>query len=586
MNLRERASEFTDALLGDGTPEPRTRDREDVPGGYGLYQDARQIDTITPDENDLEKFWEQYQTCSLVRVAIRMYREDVTEPGYRVQTDNESLTAELESWLAECAIINGESDHDISELWDATITQKEVRGTALAEVVPQASNSNNIWGFRLINVSTVNAYTYENKAVLIRPADDELDDAVLTDSGEAAAYGQWDDDAIAGPFNDTDTVPLSQDDIVKLTQDGDTDDIFGTSTIAPVSKEIDELQQMLHDISQAIHSKGYPHWIFKLGEPNGDVSDPRAGIWPDEEMRNYRQSHKEGNWNIGQKDFVPGDVDVETISSDVPEIEELLDWYVEQIISAMPVPKFKIGHADSVNRDITKTQQEQYEHKVQAERRRLENTYQPLLKRKAREWGYSGSDVDSIALMIEEPRGENPLARDDFDAGEFKAFANGVQQLSGGSPEAIVTADEAREMLGLPTGDERDASDDAGEANAQLSKAPALDEDDEQVREQFEQLYGEPAVSTDSELADAHTFDEGDYVQGESSGGAWYGVVVDYKLDGCFNDRIDGDVEICANDEEAVYLIEDVSVETGEPAGSMKAHLEGSVDPWAGPENE
>lgn len=497
MDFPTRLSNAKEALLGDGEPAPRTRDREDVPGGYGLYRDSRFIDTITPSENDLEKFWEQYQNCSLVRIPIRMYREDVTEPGYRVDAENTDLVDELESWMAECAIINGESNHDITELWEGTITQKEVRGTALAEVVPKESDEDSIWGFRLINVSTVNAYTYDNKAVLIRPTDVDLEDTYLTDTGEAAAYGQWDDDAIAGPFSNTDTVPLSQNDIIKLTQDGDADDIFGTSTIAPVSKEIDELEQMLDDVSTAVHSKGYPHWIFKLGEPNGDISNPRAGVWPDEEMRKYQKSHEESQWTTGQKDFVPGDVDVETISSDVPEIEELLDWYVEEIISAMPVPKYKVGHADSVNRDITKTQQEQYERKVQSERRRLENTFQPLLKRKAREWGYSEGDVADISLEIAEPHEENPLARDDFDAGDFKEFASGVQQLSGGSPEAIVTPDEAREMLGLPTGDEHDDADenqgaDESEASAQLSNAPELDEDDEQVREQFESMYGEP----------------------------------------------------------------------------------------------
>lgn len=491
MDLTNSLSNVREAMLGHGEPDSQTDDRR---GGYGFYQDGREIDTITPDENDLEKFWEQFQVNPLVRMPIRMYSEDIVEPGYRVDADSDELEDELESWLSDCAIINGESHHDIVDLWRQCITQEEVRGTALVEIVPKADDPEEMWGFRLINVSTVNAYTYENKAVLIRPDDIEQEDVYLTETGEAAAYGQWDSDAIAGPFDSMDTIPLSQNDVIKLTQDGDTSDIFGTSSIAPVSAEIDELRRMLDDVSEAVHSKGYPHWIFKLGEPNGDVGDPRAGIWPDEEMRDYKEAHKEGNWSTGQKDFVPGDVDVSTISSDVPEIEELLNWYVEQIISAMPVPKYKVGHADSVNRDITKTQQEQYERKVQGERRRLESAFEPALERKARELGYGDELAESISLKIEEPREENPLARDDFSADDFANFARGVQQISGGNPQDVVAPDEAREMLGLPAQDGGDSPDESGETEAEAELLDDLDEDNEQVIEQFEQTYGEPAV--------------------------------------------------------------------------------------------
>ncbi|NHX41398.1 MULTISPECIES: phage portal protein [Haloarcula] len=500
MDFSNTFGNLREAVLGDGTPDTINEDRH---GGYGPYRDSREIDTITPDDEDLEKFWDQYQVCALVRVPIRMYGEDITEPGHRIEADSDELEDDMEEWLDECAIINGEADHSITELWDSCITQKEVRGTALVEIVPKLNNSDEMWGFRMINASTVNAYTYDNKAVLIRPDDIDQEDAVTTPRGEAAAYGQWDNDAIAGPFDSRKTIFLSQNDVLKMVQDGDTGDIFGTSSVAPVSSEIDELRQMLDDLSSAVHSKGYPHWIFKLGEPNGDVSDPRAGIWPDEEMKNYQMSHKEGNWSTGQKDFVPGDVDVETISSDVPEIEQLLDWYVEQIISAMPTPKYKIGHADSVNRDITKTQQEQYERKVKGERRRLEDMFEPTIKRKAREMGYGEAAVESIELKIQESTEENPLERDDFDADDFTSFAQGIERISGGNPQEVVAPEEAREMLGLPTDDGSPDAEGGGNADENGSEATEaalesemgeLSEDDEQVIEQFKETYGEPAV--------------------------------------------------------------------------------------------
>lgn len=486
MSIFDRISDAQEALLGDGTPDVQTRNKDD---GYSIFSDSYPIDTISPPEKDLEKYWEQYRTCALVRTGIRMYAEDVTEPGYRIDADDEALEENLEAWLEECAIIAGESDHDFTELLDASIVQKEVRGTMIDEVVPKAGSSDEIWGFRVINASTINGYTYDNRAVLIRPDDVDQDEVYITERDEAAAYGQWDTDALAGPFDEKDTIYLSQNDVIKLTQDADTADIFGTSTIEPVSEEIKELRQMLHDTAQAVHSKGYPHWIFKMGEPNGDVSDPRAGIWPDERMEAYRTAHKEGNWSTGQKDFVPGDVDVETISSDVPEVEELLNWYIESIVSALPVPKYKIGYADSVNRDITKTQQKQYERKVRGERRRLEKAFTPTIREKAKEFGASDELAASVELNIEESKDENPLAREDFDAGEFREFAQGLKEVTGGNPSNVVSPDEVRDMLGLPT---NESSEPQGE-DVENGLEP-LDETNEGVAETFEDMYGEPAV--------------------------------------------------------------------------------------------
>jgi hypothetical protein len=489
--IRDKLSDAREALLGDGEPDVQTQTRR---LGYQPYRSGG-IDSITPTTGELDTYWEQYQTCPLVRIPIRMYAEDIIEPGYRVDIDDDSLAEKLESWLEEAAIIAGESDRDVSQLFYNKIIQKEVRGTGLTEIVPQEGNEDNIWGFRLINVATVNGYTYEDKAILIQPEDTDHDGVLLTDRGEAAAYGQWDSNAFAGPFDDKNTVFLSQNDVVKMTQDEDTSEIFGTSTIEPVSDQIEELRQMLNDTSEAVHSKAWPHWIFKLGEPNGDISNPRAGIWPEEEIKNYRNSHKGGEWSAGQKDFVPGDVGVEVIDSDVPEIKPLLNWYVEQIITAMPTPKYKIGHADSVNRDITKTQQEQYERKVKQERRRLERAFTPVIRRKARELGASEELASSVELKIEEDRTENPLERDDFDSSEFAEFAQGINNLAGeGSPSEIVKPDEVREMLGLTTRANSEDEDDGDDFEDEMA---SLDEDDKEVQAQFEELYGEPLTPED-----------------------------------------------------------------------------------------
>jgi hypothetical protein len=58
--------------------------------------------------------------------------------------------------------------------------------------------------------------------------------------------------------------------------------------------------------------------------------------------------------------------------------------------------------------------------------------------------------------------------------------------------------------------------------------------------------------------------------------GAAQGIVRERKTDGCFNEKIDGDVEVCASEDEAVVLIE--IVKDGEATGTMVAHMEETVN--------
>jgi hypothetical protein len=68
----------------------------------------------------------------------------------------------------------------------------------------------------------------------------------------------------------------------------------------------------------------------------------------------------------------------------------------------------------------------------------------------------------------------------------------------------------------------------------------------------------------------------GDKVKWDSSGGMAQGVVRDRKTDGCFNERIDGDFEVCADDDDPVVLIE--IVKDGDATGTMVAHKESTVN--------
>jgi len=94
-----------------------------------------------------------------------------------------------------------------------------------------------------------------------------------------------------------------------------------------------------------------------------------------------------------------------------------------------------------------------------------------------------------------------------------------------------------------------------------------------------ERMSAAELQQTFDELA-THEFDEGDWVKGDSSGGTWHGKVRGMKMDGCYSDEIDGDQEICASDDEPVYLIENYDPESGEFTDTMVAHLESSISEW------
>jgi len=444
-------------LLGDGEPDPQSRDPDSFSsGGYFGVQKSGEVERREPPRDNLRKYWRQYETTGMVRKSINTFANDVIEPGYSVKAEDEELERRLNEWLKEGAIMNGAADKDFAMLLEDAIKQREVRGTALVEIVPQKGNPDGIWGFRLINVETVNALEHDGSGMLIQPSETDLDEVPVTRRGEAAAYIQYDDTAFAGPF-DEDDVPLSQNDVIKMVRDGDTYDIFGTSRFEGVSNDIDILEQILDDNAEAIAAKGHPYWIFKMGEPNGDEDNPRRGVWPKDKIEDLADEHKAKNYEAGQKDFLPGDVGVDVVHGETADIQPTIKHHTERILSAMPTPKFMVGFADAVNRDITSEQSKAYQTQVQKVRNELESSFEPALERKAKEWGFAES-AESIELRIERDTKESPLRNENFNAQEFKALAEGLRSME---ESGAVSNDEVREQfLGLPPQSDEETNSD------------------------------------------------------------------------------------------------------------------------------
>lgn len=470
MGIKER---FT-TLLGDGEPDSRGADRRDREGGFFAFVKSEDIERRSPPKDAIQKYWRIYETEPIVRSSINTYASDVMEPGVRVNTDDEDLKERLEEWMRHAAILEGESNADFERFLEQFLVQREVRGTALAEVVPQANNPENMWGFRLLNPETMDFVTKRRQNILIQPEDTDLEGVEITPNGEAAAYVQYSDGAIAGPFADRDEIPFSQNDIVKMTLDADTHDVFGTSRLEAIEFYIEGLRQIVSDNEEAIAAKGYPHWIFKLGEPNGSEENPRDGVWPEEKVKELRNEHAQGKYSAGQKDFLPGDVDVDVVHGEVADIDNVLDFYTEKISAALPVPKYRIGYADDINRDITQQQDERYQNEIRHARNELENIWSPVIERKAEEWGFD----EKVCIEIAPQKTDYLLGRDNFDAQAAQAASQAISMYAGDrQPSDVVPIAEFRErVLGLPA--ESDFSNDAPlpeedeeEASAYLSEA-------------------------------------------------------------------------------------------------------------------
>lgn len=448
----------TIAELARGSPAPETQDSNFDNGIYST--DVGEIERRDPHDNELEKYWKFYKNEPLIRAPIQQFANDVTEPGYKVYADDSDLEEDLEDVLQECAIVAGESGHDFLEVLRQTVVQKEVRGTGLVELVPregQVDNPDSMWGFRVINPATVSALTYDDKAVLIDSEDMSVD-VPTTPRDEAAAYVQFHEGALLGPFDDKEEVPLSQNDVVKVTQDPDTSDIWGTSRIESVAHEVEGLRQIKRDNEEAIAAKAYPHWVIKVGSPDADINEAGrvAGMWPEEKMRQLKKKHSRSNFKPGQKDIVPGDVEFQKLSGETANLEKTIQHYVEYILAAMPTPKYAVGFSDEINRDVTGPQAENYQRQVERARRQLEDAFQHALQRKARDLGYDDDIASSVSLRVEPERGSNPMKDDSFNVGEFQSFMQGIataSQVTGGQP--VMTRDEVRtRVLGLERYDE------------------------------------------------------------------------------------------------------------------------------------
>lgn len=401
MGVTSKLSEFGKKAIAElqmaaGQPEPKSVDH------HTDIVRSSSVDKHKPDKKKLERYWELYQKVPIIRQPIRSFASEVVGPGYYVDAENDDLKEDLENWLKHSAIVDGEVDKDFTRLLKKATIQREVKGTALAEKVPD--DEGNIYGFKLMKPETTRAFTYPAQSLLLAPDAEVNEDDFFGNrriftkqNGDVAAYVQMKKDFRSTRSVEPDKyVAFTRNDIIKLTRDADTGEVFGESRITAVENRLESLLKKLEDNDKAIESLAHPFQLFKFGVGEKENWDPA-------EIKNFMNEHEQEDFEPGMKQGVQGDVEIDTISGEVAPIDEFLNFDVNWIISEMPLPKYALGgFEEDVNQFVSRSQETRVEKQIQEARKEIESEWTPVLEEKAEEMGYDVDDLNSLVI------GEDP----------------------------------------------------------------------------------------------------------------------------------------------------------------------------------
>lgn len=227
-----------------------------------------------------------------------------------------------------------------------------------------------------------------------------------SDGEELAAFVQYDDElddwwnntssGIGGDRDEEDEeeVGFALDEITLLTHGRETGTVFGISAIAPVKERAEAMIDKYENIDQAVKTMAYPHRAVFFGDESGDYPwDYETEIEP--AMREWEP----GNFEPGQSEGLPSDVNIEEYGGEVPkELGDLIQNDVNAIMAAMPVPKYELGAFEmDINQFVSRSQENKHNLAIRNARRRLESEITPLLKQKAEDMGL---DSEGVGLII------------------------------------------------------------------------------------------------------------------------------------------------------------------------------------------
>lgn len=395
MGIRDRLSGFGNSFVEElqiaaGAPDPKSIDR------HMTSVQSKSVEEHVPDKSELEDYWELYEGVSFIRNPIRSFASEVVAPGYYIDTENEELAEELEEWLSQSAIVDCDINCDFRRLVKKAEIQREVKGTAIVEKVPDEEGG--IYGFKLIAPEEIRALTLPGQSVLVPPDADfedpdkgvyQNDEKYTTDDGEAAAYVQLTNTISRYSGRDRGYVPFTRDQIIKLTRDADTGDVFGTARLKAVEDRLESLLKKLRDNDKAIESTAHPYMLFQAGTEDSP--------WEPEKVEALANEHRQERYEPGLKQFVQGDISVEEYSGEVADVEPFLNWDLNAIMADMPMPKYSLGAFESdVNQFVSRSQSARLERQLEDARQEVQDEFNPAIQEKAEELGFPNANPELV----------------------------------------------------------------------------------------------------------------------------------------------------------------------------------------------
>lgn len=424
------------------------------------------VDEIDPPE-DIDEYWNQYQSTGIVRSNGNQFISDVVEPGVRVEADADATAAYFmggdgapEStpeggFLNNCFVYAGERHQPFLPGLKTTIANRWFRGTALTELLKadREDADSPITGFYHIRPETVYPQVEANKNILLPPDPADLpagiteEEVELTPRDEVAAYIQFDDQSILGQRLsgfDRSAVPLSQRDVMKQVLDPDIggDDVgeqgvFGTSILEAVSTDITEYKATKRDRYRAIQTKAYGIWLANFKKEALDLGDKQVELveWTDDSQDDFMDVVAD----LGPGDVMEADgpVDLEQFDSDVPDLESTLDHYVDDITAPLPAPKYSVGFEQNINQFVTNQQEARYTQLINEERQYQGRKWTGVFRTVAER--HPDLDPAGLRVTIEPEESDSPaLSLSDDEVDRIGTFATAFDEVTGTIPADTV----------------------------------------------------------------------------------------------------------------------------------------------------
>jgi hypothetical protein len=475
-----------DGLLDARDADRGASERLNTRGGTSAASGKRS-EQIEPPRDAYAKYRTQYDTTPLLSAPIDQAVADALSDGWRITADDDRTEQFLTQWAEQCAIVAGEPNRDLGALLDLWGKVWYIYGEPITENVPARERPDAVAALKMVPPSTISYHTRPGSSMLLQPGDTDLT-TTLTESGDAAAYTQYDREAdetwTDGAGQRLAERRLSFDDLTTASRNPDVGAVTGTSAIEAVSEQVETLKETLRNDAQAIESAawgqyfaGFEPLVVDKGQDGVEIIEHEDGKQQDF-LKNLETIEPGG---VVTHD---GQINIQNMPGEVADIHDRFTYLTKYIMTAMPAPQFTTPYSDNLNRDIAEEKNQLYQRKIDALQDTITTTFEPIFHRVAEQHAYP---TEGIELSLEAPADDSPiLSLEDADIDNIETYAKALDTLAGDAPATTLVSEEdiLSLVLQLPEG-----------AGVPTDGDVSVDEQDEQVMNQFADMQDELGVS-------------------------------------------------------------------------------------------